>query len=114
MARLGKPVLVPCAGFIHLAHRTQSGIQLSIENWSDLHRARLAFGSAAVEIEPGLFLSAAQISVIQALMSDAALPHKRGMGALAKAGMIEGAWRKKEDRPRLTDKGRAAAGVLFP
>lgn len=114
MTRLGKPVLVPCAGFIHLAHRTTSGIQLSIENWPDLIRARMAFGSADVEIEPGLFITAAQARTLGALRCGAPLPNKRGMKALVNAGLVAGPWRKRTDRPTLTDKGHAAAGVLLP
>ena len=114
MASLGKPVLVPVGGYIHLAHQTKTGVQLSIENWTSLERARLAFGSAAVEVEPGLFLTPAQIRIIAALMGDAELPAKRGMKALVKAGIVFGSWRKKTDRPALTERGRQAAGVLFP
>lgn len=114
MPRLGRPVLVSCAGYIHLAHVTPAGVQLSIENWTSIDRARLAFGSAAVEVEPGVFLSPGQITILSALNSDADLPHKRGMKAMEKAGLVAGPWRKKDQRPSLTDKGRAALEVLFP
>jgi hypothetical protein len=109
---LGKPVLVPAGAYIHLAHQTKSGVQLSIENWTSLDRARLAFGSAAVEVEQGLFVTPAQIRIIAALMGDGEMTNKRGMKALVKSGLVAGPWRKKTDRPALTERGRVAAGVL--
>ena len=114
MASLGKPVLVPCGGHIHLAHRTPAGMQLSIENWSDITRAMMAFGSAAVELAPGLILTAAQIAIIKALATDAPLANKRGMKALEKACLIRGQWRKKTERPALSPSGLSSARALFP
>lgn len=113
MPYLGKPVLVPCGGFVHLAHRTATGVQLSIENWRSLSHARMAFGSADVEVDPGVFVTAAQAKILNALHDGGDLPTKRGMKALVNAGLVAGPWRKKTDRPSLTDKRRHAAGVLF-
>lgn len=113
MAHIGKPVLVPCGGFIHLAHRTASGVQLSIENWTSLHLARLAFGSADVEVEPGVFVTAAQVRLLGQMVGGAPLTSKRGMKALVKAGLVAGPWRKRTDSPTLTGRGAAAAGALF-
>lgn len=114
MNGLGKATLVPVGGYIHLAHRTAGGLQLSIENWADISRAMMAFSSADIEVEPSVYLTAAQVRLIGALASGSEIPNKRGMKGLAGLGMVSGPWRKKTDRPSLTARGLAAAGVLFP